>query len=115
MRLTVRDNEGATAVATKQITIAANRAPTAVMECTAYEQGTTIVDCDGSSSSDPEDGEVAGYSWDFGDPASGSENTSSASFERHNYTGPGTYTITLTVTDDAGSTASTSRTVTVSG
>ncbi|WP_431711840.1 PKD domain-containing protein [Glutamicibacter uratoxydans] len=54
------------------------------------------VSIDASASSDP-DGEVAGYSWDFGDGNTG--NGVSAS---HNYAEAGTYTISLVVTDNSG-------------
>jgi PKD repeat protein len=38
------------------------------------------------------------YSWDFGDPGSGSANTSNNSAPSHNYTTSGTYTVTLAIT-----------------
>jgi PKD repeat protein len=52
---------------------------------------------DGSGSSDS-DGSVVRWDWDFGDGASGSGATAS-----HTYA-PGTYTASLTVTDDGGAT-----------
>ncbi len=70
--------------------------------------------CDGpactftSGSSDP-DGSIAGYSWTFGDGAS-----SAAQNPTHIYAGAGTYTVTLTVTDDQGATNAMSRSVGVS-
>jgi len=51
---------------------------------------------DGSTSSDP-DGTITAYNWDFGDGSS-----ASGSSTTHVYTSQGTYTITLTVTDNAG-------------
>ncbi|TKV61700.1 PKD domain-containing protein [Nakamurella flava] len=59
----------------------------------------------GSGSTDP-DGSIATYRWDFGDGSSGSGQSA-----RHSYDTPGDYTVTLTVTDNRGGTASTSRTV----
>jgi YVTN family beta-propeller protein len=52
----------------------------------------------GSASKDP-DGTIATYAWDFGDGkhAKGPEAT-----RTHTYRRPGTYTVTLTVTDDEG-------------
>lgn len=41
------------------------------------------------------------YSWDFGDPSSGT-NTSTATSPCHTYTTPGTYTITLQATNPCG-------------
>jgi PKD repeat protein len=60
----------------------------------------------GSSSFDP-DGSVVGYQWTFGDGQSA--NGVSAS---HAYATPGTYTVTLTVTDNRGGTNSDTAVVT---
>lgn len=62
---------------------------------------------DGSSSSDS-DGSVVAYSWNFGD----SNNGSGASIN-HMFASEGTYTVTLTVQDDAGGNDSTSKTLSV--
>lgn len=51
---------------------------------------------DGSGSSDP-DGTIVSYEWDFCDGATGSGETTT-----HVYASTGTYTVTLTVTDDYG-------------
>jgi PKD repeat protein len=56
---------------------------------------------DGGTSSDP-DGVVVGYSWNFGDPASASANTSTLRNPSHTYAAPGTYTASLVVTDNQG-------------
>jgi PKD repeat protein len=63
---------------------------------------------DGSKSVDP-DGTIAAYSWDFGDATPlGSESTLT-----HTFGQAGNYTVTLTVTDDSGSTAFTSQVISV--
>jgi PKD repeat protein len=54
----------------------------------------------GASSTDP-DGTIAGYSWDFGD-GTGAVGMNAS----HKYTAPGTFTVTLTVTDNQGATSS---------
>ncbi|MGH9759957.1 MAG: PKD domain-containing protein, partial [Blastocatellia bacterium] len=60
-----------------------------------------------SNASDP-DGTVVGYRWTFGDGA-----TSTTASPSHVYTAAGTYSATLTVTDNGGLTASASVTITV--
>ena len=60
-----------------------------------------------SSSSDP-DGTISAYSWTFGDGA-----TAAVQNPSHTYAADGTYTVTLTVTDNQGATSSVSHAVTV--
>lgn len=69
-----------------------------------------LVEFDGSTSSDP-DGNITRYLWNFGD---GSPSVSGVSTS-HTYTVPGSFTATLTVTDDRGATASVSRVIAVTG
>jgi PKD repeat protein len=81
----------------------ANAVPTA-----RFSSSCTNLNCsfDGSGSSDS-DGNVVGYAWDFGDSQTGT-GVSPA----HTYTNPGTYTVTLTVTDNKGAQNSIQHTVT---
>jgi PKD repeat protein len=81
-----------------------NQPPTA-----SFTWGTTALAAsfDGSGSSDP-DGSVTGYSWNFGDGATGTGVAPS-----HTYAAAGTYTVQLTVTDNQGATGTTTRQVTV--
>ena len=76
-------------------------------EITVAGSGLTV-DVDGSSSQ-PSTGlcHISGYNWAFGD---GQSDVSYATGTVHNYSQPGTYVITLTVTNQGG-TASTTTTV----
>jgi PKD repeat protein len=70
---------------------------------------------DGGTSSDP-DGVVVGYSWNFGDPASAGDNTSTLRNPSHTYAAPGVFTASLVVTDNQGnSSAAATMVITVSG
>lgn len=62
---------------------------------------------DGSSSSDP-DGSIVGYAWDFGDGSHANGSNPS-----HVFTQPGNYRVVLTVTDNAGLSATAQRVVAV--
>ncbi len=57
-------------------------------------------DFDGTDSSDP-DGSVVSYAWDFGDGG-----TATGSTPSHDFVTSGTRDVTLTVTDDEGTTGS---------
>src|SRR5258708_31003902 len=59
-----------------------------------------------STSSDP-DGSISAYQWTFGDGT-----TSTAQNPSHTYATGGTYTVTLTVTDNGGATNAVSHTLT---
>jgi PKD repeat protein len=104
--LTVTDNQGATAASTQSVTVSGpNAAPAAAFTPTCSNLGCSF---DASASSDP-DGSVVGYAWAFGDGASATGVTAS-----HTFGANGTYSVTLTVTDNRGATNQTTRTVTVS-
>ena len=103
--LTVTDNQGATTTVTHSLTVAANVPPVAAFLSTSLALTASF---DGSSSSDV-DGTVTGYSWSFGDTTSGTGAT-----VQHTYATSGTYTVTLTVTDNQGATNAVSHSVVVS-
>lgn len=70
-----------------------NLAPTAALAVTATDSSVHV---DGSASNDP-DGTIVSYLWDFGDGS-----TATGSSADHTYTTPGTYRVTLVVTDNKG-------------
>jgi PKD repeat protein len=109
--LTVTDNQGATGTATRQIVVtgAPNVVPNAVIR-TVSVAGTIplTVNLSGGNSNDP-DGTIVGYAWDLGNGQTGTGAAIQAV-----YTEAGSYTVTLTVTDDRGATSTQTLVIEVS-
>ena len=76
---------------------AQNQAPIA-----SFTVPCTDLTCDFTDSSSDADGSVVGWSWDFGDSSG-----STAQNPSHAYSAAGTYTVSLTVTDNLGAVSST--------
>ncbi|MCK4424208.1 PKD domain-containing protein, partial [Candidatus Bathyarchaeota archaeon] len=107
--LTVTDDDGANASSTAAKTVL-NRPPVASFT----ESATTVfagevIQFNASASYDP-DGSIVSYTWNFGDD---NITTSFTTTINHTYTTPGTYNVTLTVTDDDGLTDDKVKTLTV--
>jgi subtilisin len=81
-----------------------NQPPIANFTYTKADLTVTFTD----TSSDP-DGSIVAWSWNFGDGS-----TSTAQNPSHTYAADGTYTVSLTVTDNKGATGATSQNVSVS-
>ncbi|MCO7225580.1 PKD domain-containing protein [Pleionea sp. CnH1-48] len=90
------DNDG---ILIKELT---TQPPTADFSFSASELSVQFT----NSSSD--DGNIVSYNWQFGDGSSSTQESPS-----HQYNAAGTYTVTLTVTDDDGQTGNASKNVTV--
>ncbi len=107
--LTVTDNDGASDTMTQAVQVgSSNQPPSAVF--TAVPTNPMVnawVQFDASGSVDA-DGSIVTYAWNFGD---GSTETGTQVW--HRFTAAGTYVVTLTVTDDDGSTDSTSLAIQV--
>lgn len=85
-----------------------NLMPQAVASADVYAGKAPLrVNFDSSGSADP-DGTIISYYWDFMDGS-----TSTDANPSHRFTDPGSYAVTLTVTDDQGMSASNSITITV--
>src|SRR6185503_1966220 len=112
-RVTVTDNQGATATASASVTASppANQAPVARLAASP-SSGTAplAVRLDASASSDA-DGSVVSYRFEFGDGATAGPQTSGAA--NHTY-GAGNWTAKVTVTDNRGATSSAFVSVSVS-
>jgi PKD repeat protein len=104
--LTVTDDRGASGTATAAVTTGVtNTLPSPSF--TVAPSGLSVF-VDGTASTDP-DGTITTYAWNFGDSG-----TATGTTANHTYTAAGTYTVRLTVTDNLGGVANTTRTVSVS-
>lgn len=107
VKLTVTDDKGASGTVTKAVTVTAgpaNQNPVASFTATPTDLTVAV---DGTASTDP-DGSVASYAWNFGDGSTATGSTAS-----HPYAAAGTYTVTLTVTDNLGAVNTVTKSVTV--
>ena len=99
------DDEGATGFESGVVAITVGQPPVADIGADLTTgQVPLAVTFDGTGSHDP-DGTITNYHWDFGD-GSTPESGSGLSTVQHTFTSVGEFTVTLTVTDDQGSTDS---------
>ena len=105
--LQVTDDAGGSKSISAQVTVAppANQAPSAAFTAPSCTVGIPCQFQDGST----DDGSIAARSWAFGDGSTASETNPT-----HTFTAATSYTVTLTVTDNAGVTGSVSSSITVS-
>jgi PKD repeat protein len=75
----------------------------------AFEFDCDDLECDFQSRSTDNDGRIVNYSWSFGDGESSGDGDDDQ--PEHFYDVPGTYQVTLTVTDDDGATGSVTQAV----
>jgi PKD repeat protein len=103
-----RPSDGVFDIGAYEFGAGGNQSPVAIMAASPNTGVVPLlVNFSGGSSYDP-DGSIAGYVWEFGGGAAAAGvNTV------HTYTAVGTYTALLRVTDNAGATATTLQTITV--
>ena len=103
-----RPNDGINDIGAYEFFNSGNQQPVALIMATPQSGFVPLgVSLSGNTSYDP-DGTISAYAWDFGDGAA-----SALSYEFHTYSAAGTYVALLRVTDNAGSTTSTTQTITV--
>ena len=102
--LTVTDNQGATGSVSHSVTVTAGNQP----PIAAFTSSCSGLTCNFTSTSSDPDGSISAYNWTFGDGG-----TSAAQNPSRTYGAAGTYTVTLTVTDNQGATNSVAHSVTV--
>jgi PKD repeat protein len=94
--LTVTDDQDASTTTTQQVSVVKpNVAPTA-----SFTPTCDYLDCTFDSTSTDSDGTVDGFDWDFGDGTP--HDTTSGAHASYTFAQPGTYNVTLVVTDNEG-------------
>jgi PKD repeat protein len=106
VKLTVIDNGGATDSTTTSVTVP-NVPPVANFTFSCSD-----LVCSFTDQSSDTDGNVASYSWSFGD-ANSAQNTATTKDANHTFSAGGTYSVQLTVTDNGGATSANTAQVTV--
>jgi PKD repeat protein len=106
--LTVTDNSKATATSSATVAVVAPPPPDQppLASFTSSCTGRTCTFTDAST----DDGTVAAWAWDFGD----NQGASTLRHPTYSYAADGTYSVTLNVTDNTGTSSSVTRSVTVS-
>jgi len=107
VRLTLTDDDGASNSRTVTISVTNAPVPIIVVDRTSAPSAPAVFQFDASTSYDP-DGSIVRYRWDFGD---GSLELVAAT--AHTFSTPGSYRVRLTVTDNVGVTASTTKMIQV--
>jgi PKD repeat protein len=109
VKMTATDNRGASATIAKTLDVAAGTAPTAAFTFSPSNPAVNqriFFNAEGTKAGPGRT--IISYRWDFGNGRADEGVTTSTS-----YGAPGTYTVTLTATDDIGQTGTTTQAITV--
>lgn len=104
-KLVVTDSLGVSSAAATKSVVVATAPPTAAFTA---QTSALAVSVDGSGSSASGSASLASYAWNWGDGTPASTGVTA----QHTYASPGSFTVTLTVTDSLGATATSSKAVT---
>jgi len=107
--LTIHTSTGCEAFSAKTITVI--DAAVTAFGYTGSCSGTPTLFTDLSQA--PSTNTIIGWNWDFGDPASGVNNTSNLQDPQHLFSAQGTYQVTLTTENASGCFSASSQTITV--
>lgn len=108
-RLTIRDSFNRSSQASKTVVVAGGVVPTAVITASPSDpEPNDTVFFNGNGSTAAVGRSIASYSWDFGDGS-----TATGATVSHVYAAEGTFTVSLSVTDDRGQVGTATATVTV--
>ena len=108
VELIITDNDGETASAQQTITVeSANQQPSVNFSYSPSNPAESESVQFSANATDP-DGNIADYTWSFGNGA-----TASGSSPSHTYSEPGEYTVELTVTDNGGKSATATQTISI--
>lgn len=97
--LTIKTNDSCTATFTQPVTVSANPLANFSYDTHCLGQAVQFTDLSQAGS-----GGVSSWDWNFGDPGSGTGNSSSLQNPSHTYNAAGTYTVTLLVSNTGGCT-----------
>ncbi len=106
---TISAKQGSVAGSTNLTVTSGNAPPTAVITANPSSGVAALAVSFSAANSTDSDGTITSYSWNFGDGQ-----TSTLESPSHTYSVVGTYTVGLTVTDNAGRMGSTTASITVS-
>ena len=116
VKVTVTDTAGNSSIATTQIKVSPPDLPPSAALSVTPTRGLAplAVTADASGSTDTDDTPIASYKFDFGD-GSAAVGPQTSAIATHSYVLPGTYTLTVTVTDTGGKFSKTTTQVTAVG
>ncbi|MBW6490678.1 MAG: PKD domain-containing protein [Lentimicrobium sp.] len=92
--LNITTSNGCENTVTRQVTVVPSPVANFISNVSCLGQPVTFTDLSQSNGG----GQIVNWDWDFGDPTSGVNNTSSLQHPTHTFLQPGNYTVLLTVT-----------------